>query len=95
LVSWYAAGVQVVDLSNPLVPRRVGQFVPSGEGAGPRSLLGTYRVQMFSYPLLRDGLIYVVDSQSGLYVLRYTGPGAEALAAIPLAEGNVTILTRR
>ena len=95
LVSWYAAGVQVVDLSNPLVPRRVGQFVPSGEGAGPRSLLGAYRVQMFSYPILRDGLIYVVDSQSGLYVLRYTGPGAEALAAIPWAEGNVTILARR
>ena len=34
-------------------------------------------------------LLYVTDSRNGLYVLRYTGPGAEVLA-IPWAEGNVT-----
>lgn len=49
-------------------------------------------MQMFSYPILRDELFYVTDSISGLYVLRYTGPGAEALAQIPLAEGNVISL---
>ena len=44
---------------------------------------------MWSYPIMRDGLIYIVDIQSGLYVLRYTGPGAEAVEQITLAEGNV------
>jgi hypothetical protein len=90
-VSWYGAGVQAIDLSDPYAPTRVGQFVPSGEGAAERSYLGTYPVQMCSYPIWRDGLIYVVDSQSGLYVLRYTGPGSDALLDVPWAEGNVTI----
>jgi hypothetical protein len=88
-VSWYSAGVQAFDLSDPRAPRRLGQFVPSGQGAASRGLLGSYPVQMFSYPIVRDGLFYVADSIGGLYVLRYTGPGADALAQIPLAEGNV------
>ena len=87
----YSAGVQAIDVSDPFSPRRVGQYVPTGEGAGPRSLLGEYPVQMFSYPILRDGLLYAVDSQSGLFVLRYTGPGAESLTDISLAESNVTV----
>jgi hypothetical protein len=89
-VSWYGAGVQAVDLSDPLAPTRVGQFVPSGEGAAPRGPLSSYPVETFSYPIWRDGLIYVVDSQSGLYVLRYTGPGNDTLLDVPWAEGNVT-----
>jgi len=89
LASWYAAGVQVLDLSDPYAPQRVGQFVPTGEGVAARGLLGSYPVQMFSYPILRDGLLYVTDSRNGLYVLRYTGPGTEVLT-IPWAEGNVT-----
>jgi hypothetical protein len=89
LASWYAAGVQALDLRDPYAPQRVGQFVPTGEGVAARGLLGSYPVQMFSYPILRDGLLYVTDSRNGLYVLRYTGPGAEVLA-IPWAEGNVT-----
>jgi hypothetical protein len=40
----------------------------------------------------RDALIYVVDSVSGFYVLRYTGPGAEWLTTVERAEGNVTVL---
>jgi hypothetical protein len=91
-VSWYAAGVQAVDLSDPSAPRRTGQFVPTGEDAAPRSLLGSYPVQMFSYPILRNGLLYVADSQSGLYVLRYTGLRAGQLEDVTQAEGNVTIL---
>jgi hypothetical protein len=47
---------------------------------------------MWSYPILRDGLIYVSDIQSGLYVLKYGGPGAEVVNSLPLAEGNVSVL---
>jgi uncharacterized repeat protein (TIGR01451 family) len=43
---------------------------------------------MWSYPIIRDGLIYVVDIRNGLYILRYTGPGAEEVAAISFLEGN-------
>jgi hypothetical protein len=90
-VTWYGGGLQALDLSDPAQPRRVGLFVPRGEGAAPQSYVGAYPVQTWSYPILREGLIYVSDIQSGLYVLRYTGPGADALGRIPLAEGNATI----
>lgn len=90
-LSWYGGGLQVLDVSNPQVPVRVAQFVPAGEGAAPVSYIGGYRVQTWSYPILRDGLLYVVDIQSGLYVLRYTGPGAEEAAGVAHAEGNATV----
>jgi hypothetical protein len=89
--SWFAAGVQALDVSNPLEPRRVAQFVPAGEGSAPQSYVGSYPVQTWSYPILRDGLLYVADIQSGLYILRYTGPGAEAIGAVPWAEANVMV----
>jgi hypothetical protein len=91
-VTWYGGGLQALDVSNPTQPRRVGLFVPKGEGAARESYIGTYPVQTWSYPILRAGLIYVSDIQSGLYVLQYTGPGAEVVSRVPLAEGNVTVL---
>ncbi len=91
-VTWYGGGLQALDVSDPTQPRRVGLFVPRGEGAARESYIGTYPAQLWSYPILRQGLIYVSDIQSGLYILRYTGPGAEAVEQVPLAEGNVTVL---
>jgi hypothetical protein len=78
-------------VSDPLQPERVAQFVPAGDGAAPLSYIGSYPVQTWSYPVLYRGLLYVVDIQSGLYVLRYHGPGAESVAATERAEGNVTV----
>jgi hypothetical protein len=91
-VTWYGGGLQALDLSQPAQPRRAGLFVPSGEGAASMSYIGSYPVQLWSYPILRQGLIYVSDIQSGLYVLKYTGAGAEAINQVPLSEGNVTVL---
>ncbi|MBI3360835.1 MAG: hypothetical protein HY023_06970, partial [Chloroflexi bacterium] len=87
-LTWYGGGLQVLDLSDVTQPRRVGLFVPNGEGAAARSYVGTYPVQMWSYPILREGLIYAADIQSGLYILEYTGPGAEEVKKVALAEGN-------
>ncbi len=89
--SWYSAGLQVFDTSDPMQPERVAQFVPAGEGAAPQSHVGSHPVQTWSYPILRDGLFYVVDIQSGLYLLRYHGPGAEAVVAAGHVEANVTV----
>jgi hypothetical protein len=46
---------------------------------------------MWSFPIVKDGLIYVVDVRNGLYVLRYTGPQADRVAAIDFLEGNSTL----
>lgn len=91
-VTWYGGGLQVLDVTEPSQPYRAGLFVPTGVGAAPESYMGAYPVQVWSYPILRDGLIYVSDIQSGLYILKYTGPWAEAINTLPLAEGNVTVL---
>ena len=42
----------------------------------------------WSYPIIRNGLIYYVDVANGLYVLRYTGPHADEVAGITFLEGN-------
>ena len=91
LVTWYGGGLQALDLKDPVRPQRLGLFVPRGEGAAAESYVGTYPVQMWSYPILRQGLIYVSDIQSGLYILRYTGPGADGLEGVPMAEGNTNL----
>ena len=43
---------------------------------------------MWSYPIIRNGLIYVIDIRNGLYILRYTGPHADEVADIHFLEGN-------
>ncbi len=43
---------------------------------------------MWSYPIIRDGLIYVIDIRNGLYILRYTGPHWQEVAGSRALEGN-------
>ena len=91
-VTWYGGGLQVLDLRQPSQPTRVGVFVPAGTGPAGGSPYGSYPVQLWSYPVLRAGLLYVTDIRAGLYILRYTGPGAAALDSVRLAQGNANSL---
>ncbi len=43
---------------------------------------------MWSYPVIEDGLIYVVDLRNGLYILEYEGPHQQEVADIKFLEGN-------
>ena len=43
---------------------------------------------MWSFPIIRDGLIYVVDIRNGLYILRYTGPHDGEVDRVGFLEGN-------
>jgi hypothetical protein len=45
-------------------------------------------VVMWSFPIIRHGLIYVVDIRNGLYVLRYRGRHAGEVHRIRFLEGN-------
>jgi hypothetical protein len=49
---------------------------------------GPNKVVMWSFPIIRNGLIYVVDIRNGLYVLRYTGPHSDEVSKINFLEGN-------
>lgn len=91
-ISWHSAGLQAVTITDAARPVQAGFFVPEPlrpvTTEDPALSRGINRVVMWSYPIIRKGLIYVVDIRNGLYVLRYTGPNARAVADIAYLEGN-------
>jgi hypothetical protein len=79
LMSWYAdkpAGR--VNTARPLPTD-----TPVGYSKAPR-----WTGAMWSYPVVQNGLIYVVDIDLGLYILRYTGAHADEVAQASFVEGN-------
>ena len=92
LITWHSGGLQVISLENPLQPRQVAQFLPeplpSVATEDPALSSGPDKVVMWSYPIIKDGLIYVVDVRNGFYILKYHGPFEEEIAAIGFLEGN-------
>jgi len=90
LITWHAGGLQVVDTTDPAAPTRLAAFdpLPLPEVAVEDPALGGAPVAMWSYPIIRDGLIYVIDIRNGLYVLRYDGPYADQIAQTSFREGN-------
>jgi hypothetical protein len=92
LVTWYAGGLEAIDISDPAQPFKLAELRPdplphvTTEDPG----LGGNKVEMWSYPIIDDGLIYVVDVRNGLYVLRYHGRWGEQVSATRFAEGNST-----
>lgn len=91
-ITWHSGGLQAIDLRDPLAPRPAGMFkpepLPTVATEDPALSLGMDKVVMWSYPVIVDGLIYVVDLRNGLYVLRYTGPTAAQVDEIAFLEGN-------
>src|SRR3954468_21518221 len=71
-------------------------FFPPTDSAGtlptdttkPGSTAPKWTGAMWSYPVVQNGLIYVVDIDLGLYVLRYTGPHHEEVDQAAFVEGN-------
>jgi len=92
IVAWHSGGLQVSDISNPSRPVQVGSYAPSPLKTvaieDPALTRGSSKVAFWSYPIVRNGLIYVVDVRNGLYILRYTGPHAAEVNAIKFLEGN-------
>lgn len=90
LVSWYAGGLQAIDISDPAAPAQLAELrpepLPSVAVEDPG--LGGSPVEMWSYPIIKDGLIYVVDSRNGLYALRYSGRFADEIRERGFLEGN-------
>ena len=92
LVTWHSDGLRAIDLSDPRHPDGAGAFLPhpldSVATEDPALGGGDSRVQAWSYPVVSDGLIYMVDIRNGLYVLRYHGRHGNPLRGIHFLEGN-------
>ena len=92
LDSWHSGGLQAIDVSAPARPRQGGWFspapLPAVANEDPALSRGPNKVLIWSFPIIRNGLIYVVDIRNGLYILRYTGPHADEVNRIRFLEGN-------
>jgi hypothetical protein len=96
LISWYSSGLQVFDISDPAQPQRLAEYRPQGSEPGQRDpQLGATVTMTWSYPIVRDGLVYVADIDEGLYVLRYHGPHEAELNQVAFAEGNSNLAAQR
>src|SRR5215216_5856842 len=80
--TWHSSGLEAVSVADPLHPTKLAQFTPKPlskvtfEDPRLSSDPDTGRnekVVMWSYAVIKDGLIYVVDLRNGLYVLKYRG----------------------
>ncbi|HWN80681.1 MAG TPA: choice-of-anchor B family protein, partial [Candidatus Udaeobacter sp.] len=104
-ISYYTAGVRILDLTDPRRPVEVGAFDTSRYQGG--RFLGCWSV----YPYAASGNIYASDMESGLSILRHEGTddgvvrgrvvvhGAEASrlagARIQFVEAGVTAVSDR
>jgi hypothetical protein len=103
LASWYGGGLRVIDTTNVTAPTQVAAFVPkpldaiSSPPDTPAPVYGKtesveddWWVATWSYPVIRNGLIYVADMRNGLYILRATANSAlaDALSSVTFVEGN-------
>ncbi|MDQ3645903.1 MAG: hypothetical protein M3345_03110 [Actinomycetota bacterium] len=91
-ITWHSQGLQAISLKNPAKPVQVAEFVPTPEPfviqEDPVLSSGRDKVVMWSYPVIQDGLIYVVDVRNGLYILRYKGPFSAEVSSTRFLEGN-------
>ena len=74
-VTWFTAGLRVLDIGNPYAPSEVGCYVPY---PGP----GQARIHSNDVFLDADGLIYLIDRFNGLDILEWT-PGSPRAVGSP------------
>ena len=95
--TWHSGGVQAISVADPTNPYQLAEFLPAPLpqvaiedprlSADPDTGNGE-KVVMWSYPIIRNGLIYVVDLRNGLYVLDYDGPSDAEVSQVTFLEGN-------
>jgi hypothetical protein len=74
--SWYSNGIVAIDLSNPLNPTRVGQFVPNTSKRHANAL-GVGPAEMWGVAIdPATGIVYGSDMRTGLWIVQPTGPAA-------------------
>lgn len=92
LLTWHSAGLQAVDTSDPANPKPAAEFRPEPldrvQTEDPALSSGRDKVVMWSFPIVKDGLIYVVDIRNGLYIMRYKGPHEDEVSSAKFLDGN-------
>jgi hypothetical protein len=95
--TWHSGGFQAISIERPSRPYQLAEYKPDPLpqvafedprlSSDPDTGNGE-KVVMWSYPIIKDGLIYVVDLRNGLYVLKYKGRFEDEVDDIEFLEGN-------
>jgi hypothetical protein len=64
--TWFAGGLRIVDVADPLHPREVGHFIPEPVGDQPSPQSNDVDVD-------ENGLIHLIDRNRGFDILEFTG----------------------
>ena len=72
-LTYFNAGLRIVDIADPRLPREVGYFVPPDPATRRGVLPKTLVAQSEDVLVDRRGFIYLTDKNHGLYVLRFEG----------------------
>jgi hypothetical protein len=95
--TWHSGGFQAVSVDDPTQPYQLAEFTPEPLGTvtfeDPRLSSDpdsgrNEKVVMWSYAIIQDGLIYVVDLRNGLHVLKYKGPFDKEVRRVQFLDGN-------
>jgi hypothetical protein len=96
IIDWHSGGLQIIDTSDPTHPVQAGFFVPDppasvanedpalSQGAASKN----HKTVFWSYPIINNGSIYVIDVRNGLFIFKYTRPHADEVKEIHFLEGN-------
>ncbi|MBK8229885.1 MAG: choice-of-anchor B family protein [Candidatus Eisenbacteria bacterium] len=80
IASWYTAGLQILDITDPFNPQRVGYYDTYPGTAGYDGAWGVY-------PYANNGNIYISDMATGLYIFRFT-PNYGSVVGTVTQQGN-------
>ena len=90
--AWHSGGLQAINIADPTHPTQAGWFSPTPLASvateDPALSRGPNKVVMWSFPIIHDGLVYVVDIRNGVYILDYRGAHAGAVKKIHFYESN-------
>ena len=75
-LTYFNAGLRIYDIHDPRMPKETGWFIPPTPTKRVGPLPAKLVNQTEDVLVDRRGNIYITDKQWGLFVLRYTGPGA-------------------
>jgi hypothetical protein len=89
LLTWNSGGLRAWDYADPQAPREVGVFVPQPLEQVQFPFRDSSDVWIWGTPVVRDGLIYVVDIRNGLYVLQYRGPRSSEIPRRGVHAGDM------
>jgi hypothetical protein len=95
--TWHSGGLQAVSVAQEHQPMQLAEFTPEPLDSvlleDPRLSSDpdtgrNEKVVMWSYVVIQDGLIYVIDLRNGLYVLKYQGAYDREVRKIDFLDGN-------